>query len=113
MAQKADLAANACQIEKALQNLASSGEACHVEVFDSSLGNLRVIVVCDAFKGVGIAERQERVWRHLRENVKSEHLAALLGTHIYDLNEFTQLFPGDVTGGISRFIESIRRTVGN
>lgn len=107
MAQEASLRAHADEIERALRAL-SPGQVCYVHVFESSPGSLRAIVAADAFKGVGIAERQERIWEHLHKNADAEHLHSLLGVHLYDLKEYARSFPGGAEGAISMFIEGVR-----
>lgn len=108
MAQKTDLEASANEIEKALHDLAPEGEKARVFVFESSHGTLRAIVATDAFKGVGLAKRQNLVWEHLRKSVEADHLRVLFGVHVYDLEEFATLFPGDATGAITAFISGIQ-----
>jgi hypothetical protein len=112
MAEEASLEASAAAIETALEALAPAGEPCHVHLFESSMGNLRAIVATDAFKGVGVAERQNRVWDHLRQTAAAEHLRALFGVHVYDLEEFARMFPGDPSGALSTFIAGIRNEAG-
>ena len=112
MAVEASLEASAAAIETALKAMAPADQPCHVHLFESSPGNLRAIVATDEFKGVGVAERQNRLWAYLRKKVAANHLQALFGVHVYDLEEFARLFPGDASGAVSMFIAGIRNEAG-
>jgi len=65
----------------------------HVDVFESQPGNLRAKVVSDFFKGIGVSERQERIWAYLNERLSEEQLRRLYGVHPYDVAEYAMVSP--------------------
>jgi stress-induced morphogen len=77
-------------IDKALWDLVQNRASDAVCVFDTEYGHLRALIGSDAFKGMSLGERQQRVWDHLREHVKPEHLAFLIGVHPMDHEEYDE-----------------------
>ncbi|MFH0980963.1 MAG: hypothetical protein V2A79_05440 [Planctomycetota bacterium] len=88
MGKATDLVKAAEAIREALVAFVAAGEKDYVHVFESSPGHLRAVVGSDQFKNVGITERQERIWNHLKSKVAAEHLRFCWGIHPLDIEEY-------------------------
>lgn len=88
MGKAADLVQAAKSIEKALREFVHEDEREFVHVFESTPGFLRAVVGSNKFKTIGITERQNVIWRFLKEKVGAEHLQFCWGIHPMDVDEY-------------------------
>ncbi len=88
MVAKSDILTARREIEKELWEFVHDRTCDLVHVFESDWGHLRAVVASDAFKDVSVVERQELVWKWLREHVASEYLVLLYGVHPLDHAEY-------------------------
>jgi len=88
VAEKTDLVKAADALRAAMEELVAPKEHENIHVFESVPGHLRVVVGSDSFKGVGITERQERVWKQLKKKVEPGDLQYCWGVHPMDLDEY-------------------------
>lgn len=88
MVAKNDTVTAARLIEEALEAFPRSNATTKAHVFETEWGQLRALVGSDVFKGMPLAERQDVVWKHLRERVPAECLENLYGVHPMDLDEY-------------------------
>ncbi len=106
MAQRADLRKAAGDIRAALEKFVNAEERGNIHVFESSAGSLRVFIGSDKFKGVGLTDRQKRVWSHLDQHVDSVVLRSCSGVHPMDIDEYDRSSfseahdPESVVGGM-------------
>jgi hypothetical protein len=59
-----------------------------VRVFETPWGHLHAIVGSSAFRGLGIGERQIKIWEFLRRNVAETQRVLLYGVTAMDEGEF-------------------------
>lgn len=88
MVKKTNIVEAAAVISDALKGFVGQGESGNVHVFESSAGNLRVIIGSDRFKGKGPAECQRMIWDYLEKNVPTEQLMYCSGVHPMDAAEY-------------------------
>ena len=87
------------QIERVLNEFVHHRASDKIHVFDVDIsvnewGHLEVIMACEAFKGMSIVERQDRVWDYLREKLGSDVLAHLSQIRTMDHEEYDASTPG-------------------
>ncbi len=92
MAEKNDLRIAAEAIETALKAFVLDSETQRVHVFESQWGNLRAVVGSARFENMGIGERQEAIWKHLRERVDPKYRVYCYGVHPMDPQEYEEHF---------------------
>ncbi len=87
-------------IENALWDLVLNRASDKVYVFDTEWGHLWALIGSDAFKGKGIGERQDLVWKHLRDhpNVCQQDLGYLTRVNPMDHEEYKASVAGDLQG---------------
>jgi hypothetical protein len=61
-----------------------------VDVSESSAGSLRAVVVSDFFKGIGVTERQNIIWDHLKASMDHKQLVKVIAVHPYDRAEHSR-----------------------
>jgi stress-induced morphogen len=77
-------------IDEALREFVQDRACDAVCVFDTEYGHLRALIGSDAFKDMSLGQRQQLIWDYLREHVKPEHLAFLIGVHPMDHAEYDE-----------------------
>ncbi len=97
MVKKTTIVEAASKISDALEGFLGKGESGNIHVFESSAGNLRVIIGSDRFKGKGPAECQRIIWEYLDANVPPEQLVYCSGVHPMDAAEYAAEMFGKVS----------------
>ncbi len=105
MGKTADLIKAADAIRQALSDFVAKDEKGHVHIFESYPGHLRAVVGSDRFKDMGVAERQNTIWKHMKDKVAAEALRFCWGIHPMDLEEYAEEFPQSISSSAKLFIE--------
>ena len=78
-------------LEETLQSLVRDDDSARIWVYETEAGMLRAIVGSDLWRGQSLAQRHDRIWRSLRQQVDSDSLRFVSGVHALDQTEYDSL----------------------
>ena len=65
---------------------------CWSSIYANKRSDLHAVIGSAAFEGMSMAQRQEEVWKWLRDNVSSESMVHLYAVHTWDPEEYKKYY---------------------
>jgi hypothetical protein len=76
--------------QRALESFVEGGEKGNIEIFESPPGVLWANIGTQKFNGVSSTDRQEMIWKHLRDSLSVDDLRHCWGVQCMDVSEYRE-----------------------